>query len=487
MIESVESLIPHLGWLAHPPGDEVARFLAEGWIEYREQAFCWMYLREGDTVIDAGAHFGLYAVLAARLIGATGAVLAVEANPAMEPFLAANLARYGEGRGQMIIGALASRPGEANIFVGGGGRAAYSSSIPETPGAEPSKAPAVILDDLCAERAITRVALAKLDVEGDEIEVLRGALHSISGGVLPLWMIEFAEANMQRRGSSTRVLFDEISSLGYTVCRFDELRCRLVPVEWTGPVWYENYFAAASIEQVNQRLSECPPENMRVARDILRRGAAAMALHEAARRAERRLEGAETRLEAAGNRVAVLEERLQEANRQASESVRRMALEKDEVEQRLAAEKIEAAQRLEAARKAADEADRRAQEINAHLEESWRRIGEANWRADEAVNRSETAAERGEAAYRRLEVADRRTANARYEAGLLKTRLRELLSHPRLAKGPKPEWAEAFLRSGEGLTVPSCESDNRDPMQRALYHLSGKNFRPRAILDVGAG
>jgi FkbM family methyltransferase len=475
----VDSLIPHLGWLAHPPDDEVAHHLAEGWFEYREQAFWWMYLREGDTVIDAGAHFGLYASLAGRLTGATGKVLAVEANPHIESLLGENLERYAGERGRLLAVALASRPGNGNFFICGGGRAAYSASVAETPGSEPLNVQLVTVDNLCREHAITRVALAKLDVEGDEIEALRGARESISSGVLPLWMIEFTEANQRRRGSSTRALFEEISSLGYTVCRFDELRCRLAPIEWKDPVWYENYFAATSPDEVNQRLAGCPLERGRVARDILRHGAAAMALREAAGKAESKLAGTEKQL-------AALEEQLQEAGARAEEVARRMAAEKTEAAQRAEMERGEAAQSLEAAQQAARDAGRRAEEIDRHLQESWRRIGEANWRADQAVNRAETAAERSESAYRRLEVADRRAANARYESGLLKTRLRDLLLHPRLAGAPIPEW-DALPACGEDYVPVPFQSDSEDPMQRALYHLSGRNFRPRTVLDAGAG
>src|SRR5689334_730224 len=220
MADSVESLIPHLGWVSHPLGDEVARFLAEGWFEYREQAFCWMYLRDGDKVIDAGAHFGLYASLAALLVGPDGSVLAVEANPAMEPFLAENLARHGGDAGQLVVAALGSRRGDSEFFICGAGRAAYSGTVAETPGSEPSQVRLTTMDALCRERLISSAALVKLDVEGGEIEVLRGAGDSIAAGVLPLWMIEFSEANLLRRNSSTRQLFEEISSLGYTVCRF---------------------------------------------------------------------------------------------------------------------------------------------------------------------------------------------------------------------------------------------------------------------------
>src|SRR5262249_37178999 len=120
----MESLVPHLGWLSHPPEDEVARYLAEGWFEYREQALWWLYLREGDTVIDAGAHFGLYAALAARCVGDAGSIIAVEANPGIADTLAENLARYGN-QGEMISAALGSHSGEVAFYPAAGTRAAY--------------------------------------------------------------------------------------------------------------------------------------------------------------------------------------------------------------------------------------------------------------------------------------------------------------------------------------------------------------------------
>lgn len=59
-----ELYVPHAGWFRHEPDDEVARFLSEGWFEYKEQAFLWLYLRPGDTFLDGGAHVGLYSVVA---------------------------------------------------------------------------------------------------------------------------------------------------------------------------------------------------------------------------------------------------------------------------------------------------------------------------------------------------------------------------------------------------------------------------------------
>lgn len=462
-LEYLESFVCHLGWLRHPPGDEVAQFLAEGWFEYREQAFCWLYLREGDTVLDVGASFGLYSTLAAALCGETGRVVAVEPNPAITPLLAANLSRSAGKRGELIAAALGSRTGEVEFFPGTHGRAAYSSTVAETTGATACRVPCVTMTALCHERSLTRVTLAKLDVEGDELEVLRGAREAISQGTLPLWMIEFAEGNLRRRDLGTRALFDELVSLGYTVCRFDERSRRLVPVKWTGPVWYDNYFAATSIDEVNQRLSMVSAERSLTADDILRRGVAATALREAAAEAARQRDESGTRAQQALHQAAREAELIQ-------------------------IERAESARLVQEAQTTAEVAERRAQEANAHLEESWRRVGEANWRADQATKHAVTAGEHAEGAYRRLDVADRRTANARYEAQLLKTRLRELLLDPHRPRRFRPAWAKSFLAGTEGLTPPdSSRSDQSDPMQRTLYHLAGKNFRPHAVLDVGAG
>lgn len=44
-------------------------------------------LKEGDSLINVGANFGYYAVLGAQTVGRSGSVYAIEANPAVFPFL----------------------------------------------------------------------------------------------------------------------------------------------------------------------------------------------------------------------------------------------------------------------------------------------------------------------------------------------------------------------------------------------------------------
>jgi FkbM family methyltransferase len=274
-----ELYLPHLGWLLHPPGDAVAQYLNEGWFEYREQAFLWLYLREGDTVLDCGSHFGLYAALAAHLMG-HGTVLAVEPHPKTVHILRRNLEAYGTADVRVIPKAVSAISGEGSFYAEREGRAAYSSLIPETE-TEAVPVPITTLDELLAGQALPRVVdFAKIDVEGAEIDVLRGAASSIRQERLPLVMIECTEANLQRAGKSSRDLFDAAQSAGYQVLRFDAETLQFVPRLHDGPIWYENLFLARHADAVNQRLASASPDHLRIALEILQRGAAAAGLYQ---------------------------------------------------------------------------------------------------------------------------------------------------------------------------------------------------------------
>jgi|ERR1043166_9109007 len=89
--------VPHIGWLAHEVNDDVGVFLRDGWFEYKEQAFFWLHLQGGDTLIDCGAQVGLYSVLGCEAMRGQGTVFAVEPNPRTIPLLRRNLKRNSTG------------------------------------------------------------------------------------------------------------------------------------------------------------------------------------------------------------------------------------------------------------------------------------------------------------------------------------------------------------------------------------------------------
>jgi len=414
-----ELYIPHTGWLAHEPDDEVARFLAEGWFEYKEQAFLRLYLRSGDTFLDCGAHFGLFSVAAGRAMSDAGIIVAVEPHPESARFLEQNLRSNGITCAQVHRTAVHSRTGSATFVPGAPGQSAYSSLALSSAGIT---VPTVTLDELTASANLS-IDFAKIDVEGVELDVLQGAAESIRQGRLPLLMIECTENNLQRFGGNTEELFRKLEELGYVVCRFDNDLCRLVPRPYEGSIGYNNLFAAQHLDSVNRRLGMASEPARRVAKDILDRGQASDRLFRLSREAAPARTAAEDAFRAGG-----------EANWRAEQAEKRAeAAEKRTTEARKQAQESES--RAEHARK-------RAEELAQAIEEAYRAGGEANWRAEQAEKRAEAAEKRADEARRQAEALLRSAESSLQRVGLADARAAK-------AEGRTHQTQEALLKAEE--------------------------------------
>jgi FkbM family methyltransferase len=268
-----EVCVPHLGWVAHEPADEVATLLRQGHFEAAEQAFFWLLLRDGDSFLDCGAHVGLYSILAGYAAGETGRIVSMEPNPQTARLLRANLSRQGLGRARVLEAAGWSIPGRLDFSPEQAGRAAYSH-VAGSPSKHTVTVSATTLTEVAKEFQGRPCTLAKIDTEGAEIEVLRGASEAVSAGGYPLLMVEFNEHNLRALGETTENLFSLLASLGYQMHRFNPETLRLDPAAFGGEIWYENLFAAVDPDGVNQRLASAVPERVRIAQEIIKRGRA---------------------------------------------------------------------------------------------------------------------------------------------------------------------------------------------------------------------
>jgi FkbM family methyltransferase len=126
------------------------------------------------TIVDAGANIGVSAVwLAAHYPGA--ALHCFEPEPANFGLLRHNLA--GRANTWCEQAALGAREGTVDLFVTER-LSDYSVFPPDAP-ATVCPVRAVRLADYLAGQGIERVDLLKLDVEGSEVDVLRGLADSI--------------------------------------------------------------------------------------------------------------------------------------------------------------------------------------------------------------------------------------------------------------------------------------------------------------------
>jgi len=74
-------------------------------------------LREGMIFCDVGANIGIYSLLAARLVGPTGKVIAVEPEPANAALLRKNIALNQYKHVEVIEKAISERPGILELYL----------------------------------------------------------------------------------------------------------------------------------------------------------------------------------------------------------------------------------------------------------------------------------------------------------------------------------------------------------------------------------
>lgn len=129
----------------------------------------------GDVVLDIGANLGAYTLLFGQWVGATGRVVAFEPAPGPRRGLERHVALNGlADRVEVRAEAMSAARGRARF--GGTGPSGHDRL---TAGGEGSVEVATTSIDAFCEETGTRPCLIKVDVEGAELDVLKGARTTI--------------------------------------------------------------------------------------------------------------------------------------------------------------------------------------------------------------------------------------------------------------------------------------------------------------------
>lgn len=176
-----EQVVPFIGAtkLRIGPGRSVANACHDGGLSAPiEMAAVLHLLRIDELFVDIGANLGAFTVLAAGV--ARARVLAIEPAPETLPWLRDSIALNGlEDRVEVAATALSEAPGEIRMTAGLGA----SNRVSE----EGVAVPVTTLDALLAGRT---PAVIKLDVEGHEAPVLRGAAAALRAPSLLALIVE---------------------------------------------------------------------------------------------------------------------------------------------------------------------------------------------------------------------------------------------------------------------------------------------------------
>jgi FkbM family methyltransferase len=142
-------------------------------------------LKPGDTFLDVGSHYGTYAVLASKLVGPTGRVIAVEPHPESLEILRENLAVNHCENVEVLNCAFSDTTAPMalayNKYCAGPQRDSDPASAVHT-------AYGVAGDE--ALRSAPVPAAVKIDVEGHEFSVLSGLKRTLSTAACRLLCVE---------------------------------------------------------------------------------------------------------------------------------------------------------------------------------------------------------------------------------------------------------------------------------------------------------
>jgi FkbM family methyltransferase len=200
-------------------------------------------LREGGLFVDVGANVGSYTIWAAEL-GAE--VIALE--PAADTFclLAENIALNGY-QVRAVQAAAGDHCGTARFTTG-------LDSVNSLAADGPAVTELVTVDSLIGD---SRVAGLKVDVEGFELDVLRGAARALAGQRIALIQLEWNEASRSALGTDRRPVAELLASYGYRLYRPDGKGC-LAEVE--DPGFGADVFARPASPAATASVLKCATE-----------------------------------------------------------------------------------------------------------------------------------------------------------------------------------------------------------------------------------
>jgi FkbM family methyltransferase len=180
------------------------------------EALLGRFVGPGDTVIDGGAHLGYFSLRLGSLVGPHGSVHSFECDPRVVP----RLRRHVEMNGLDWIsvnacGLLDESTDDATLFLPS--QLGWSSVLEGAWGATHAATVSMVtIDDYVAENGLdpAQLSFLKLDVEGGELQALRGARETLAGTSAPV-LVEFIPARMRAMGQDPSDLVTLMAEHGF--------------------------------------------------------------------------------------------------------------------------------------------------------------------------------------------------------------------------------------------------------------------------------
>lgn len=171
-----------------------------GQFEVEETAILSKLLSEADQFVDIGANLGYYTCLA---LHKGKPVVAFEPQQQNLQCLFQNLISNGwQDRAEVFPLALSDHPGLLMLYGASGPSASLIKNWAGYSSLYKKIVPVSTLDNVLAGRFLDQRLLIKMDVEGAEYRVLKGALATLSRRIKPVWLLEICLQEFHPEGEN---------------------------------------------------------------------------------------------------------------------------------------------------------------------------------------------------------------------------------------------------------------------------------------------
>jgi FkbM family methyltransferase len=172
-------------------------------------------VKPASVIFDVGANIGQTSMNMAKLAGPSSVIIGIEPDPVNFSKAVENLKLNTFTTINYLNIGLGARKEELFLKINSPLNRGGNRIAPHI-GDDSFKISVEKLDDVATSLQLKKVDLIKIDVEGFELEVLKGSVETIKN-FKPVLYIEVDDANLIQQGTSPKELFEFIENSGYRI------------------------------------------------------------------------------------------------------------------------------------------------------------------------------------------------------------------------------------------------------------------------------
>jgi len=215
IVQNIDGIL----FVARPKFEDLARFLFSKTIAKWEPLSI-IQPSGNEIILDIGANVGYYTLQLSRILENKGKIIAIEAEPDSCNILKKNCQLNNLKNVVIHNCAITSKTGKVTRFKSethSGKNSLFLSDVSDNK--KTINIPAFSLDDLIGQK-FSSIDWIKIDVEGSELEVLRGGPKTLE--VTQNILIELHEDILKQNNQSSQMILDLLENHGFRITLFPE-------------------------------------------------------------------------------------------------------------------------------------------------------------------------------------------------------------------------------------------------------------------------